>query len=157
MRCAPLDCSKERQPACASPEQTGCILSWQSFARPADYALVRDTFDKGMGLAGLPRRGTAILCTNPLAGMASAQPQPISANLGSLLPNSDFTGGTLIAKGIGAQCLASGILDIGEPPGGYSAYVLPGNNYHVFDYALFWSNVRVDAARRLASFRARPS
>ena len=141
-------------PACASPEQTGCILSWQSFARPADYSLVRDTFDKGTGLAGLPRRGTAILCTNPLAGMVSAQPQPISANLGSLLPNSDFTGGTLIAKGIGAQCLASGILDIGEPPGGYSAYVLPGNNYHVYDYALYWANVRADAEHRAGVFGA---
>ena len=146
-------------PACASPEQTGCILSWQSFGRPADYSLVRETFDKGMGdksmgLAGLPRRGTAILCTNPLAGMASARPEPLSANLGSLLPNSDFTGGTLIAKGIGAQCLASGILDIGEPPGGYSAYVLPGNNYHVYDYALYWANVRADAERRAGVFGA---
>jgi hypothetical protein len=33
--------------------------------------------------------------------------------------------------------------------------VLPGNNYHVFDYALFWSNVRADAEARLASFLAR--
>jgi hypothetical protein len=141
-------------PACASPEQTGCILSWQSFARPADYALVRETFDKGTGLAGAPRRGTPILCTNPLAGMASPRPQPLAANLGSLLPNADFTGGTLIAKGIGAQCLVSGILDIGEPPGGYSAYVLPGNNYHVYDYALYWANVRADAERRAGVFGA---
>jgi hypothetical protein len=34
------------------------------------------------------------------------------------------------------------------------AYVLPGNNYHVFDYALFWSNIRADAAARLANFTA---
>ena len=34
-------------------------------------------------------------------------------------------------------------------------YVLPGNNYHVFDYSLFWANIRADAARRLAAFRAR--
>ena len=24
-------------------------------------------------------------------------------------------------------------------------YVLPGNNYHVYDYPLFWANVRVVA------------
>ena len=33
-------------------------------------------------------------------------------------------------------------------------YVLPGNNYHVFDYSLFWANVRADAARRLTAFAA---
>jgi hypothetical protein len=31
-------------------------------------------------------------------------------------------------------------------------YLLPGNNYHVFDYPLFWRNVRADAIRRLAAF-----
>ena len=36
-------------------------------------------------------------------------------------------------------------------------YVLPGNNYHVFDYALFWSNIRADAAARLAAFTQRSS
>ena len=141
-------------PACASPDQTGCILSWQSFARPADYSMVRETFDKGMGLAGVPRRGTQILCSNPLAGVAIGKPEPLSANLGSLLPNADFTGGTLIAKGIGAQCLASGILDIGDSLGGYREYVLPGNNFHVYDYALFWANVRADAERRAGVFGA---
>ena len=139
-------------PACSGPDQTGCIMSWQSFARPADYSLVRESFDKGQGLADLPRRGTGILCTNPLSGTASAKPQPLSANLGSLVPNEDFSGGTLIAKGLGAQCLASGILDIGEPPVAYTAYVLPGNNYHVYDYAIFWANVRADAERRAGAF-----
>jgi hypothetical protein len=31
--------------------------------------------------------------------------------------------------------------------------VLPGNNYHVFDFSLFWANVRADAKRRLAAFQ----
>ena len=32
-------------------------------------------------------------------------------------------------------------------------YVLPGNNYHVYDYALFWGAIRRDAERRLAAWR----
>ena len=32
-------------------------------------------------------------------------------------------------------------------------YVLPGNNYHVYDYALFWGSIRADAERRLAAWR----
>ena len=37
--------------------------------------------------------------------------------------------------------------------GGVRDYVLPGNNYHVYDYALFWGAVRRDAERRLAAWR----
>lgn len=138
-------------PACARADQAGCLMSWQSFARPADYAPVREAFDRGRGLAGVPRRGTAILCTNPLTGGAAGA-TPATANIGSLVPSADFKSGELVAKGLGAQCLASGILDIGEPPGAYPAYVLPGNNFHVYDYALFWANLRADAERRAAAF-----
>ncbi|MFZ4689491.1 MAG: DUF3089 domain-containing protein [Polymorphobacter sp.] len=143
-------------PACAAPDQTGCILSWQSFARPADYKMVREAFDKDNGLTGLPRKGSAILCTNPLTGTTGATAVPAGANLGSLVPNADFTSGTLVAKGIAAQCLASGIVDIGEPPAGFTAYVLPGNNYHVYDYPLFWADLRADAERRVGNFGAPP-
>ena len=32
-------------------------------------------------------------------------------------------------------------------------FVLPGNNFHVYDYALFWGAVRRDAERRLAAWQ----
>ena len=139
-------------PACATADQTGCILSWLSYARPAEFAAIRHRFDAGDGLAGTPRRGTTVLCVNPLSGSGGAAPALPEANLGALMPNADFSGGALVPKTIGAQCLASGILDIGEPPAGFSDYVLPGNNYHVYDYALFWANLRADVERRVAAF-----
>jgi hypothetical protein len=145
-------------PACMSPDQAGCILSWQSFARPADYTAVREAFDTylngGMGLAGVARKGTALVCSNPLTGAATAAAVPASANLGSLVSNADFSGGSLVAKGIGAQCLASGIVDIGDPPSGFDAFILPGNNYHIYDYPLFWANLRADAERRVGNIEA---
>jgi hypothetical protein len=33
--------------------------------------------------------------------------------------------------------------------------VLPGNNFHVFDYPLFWQAVRTDVAARTAAWQAR--
>ena len=138
-------------PACTAADQTGCILSWQSFAEPADPALVRAAFDAGTGLAGLPRRGTAMLCTNPVTGTASAASAP--ADPGSLIPDESFTGGELVSPGVPARCRADGLLSIGQPPGGYKAYVLPGNNFHVYDVPLFWSAVRADALRRAAAFK----
>jgi hypothetical protein len=32
--------------------------------------------------------------------------------------------------------------------------VLPGNNYHVYDYALFWDAIRADAVRREQAWQA---
>ena len=139
-------------PACGADDSAGCILSWQSFAQPIEPGDVRANFDKSTGLTGAPRQGSAMLCTNPLAGTTTTADVPAAANFGSVLPNADFTTGDLIAKTIGATCRADGILDIGPPPGGYSAYVLPGNNFHVYDYPLFWANVRADVERRVGTF-----
>lgn len=141
-------------PACSTPDQNGCILSWQSYARPADYGAIRARFDAGTGLTGARRLGTGILCVNPMTGMASDEKVPAKANLGSLVPNADFSGGSLVPHGIGAQCLPAGILDIGEPPNGFGSYVLPGNNYHVYDYPLFWANLRADVERRVDGYAA---
>jgi hypothetical protein len=77
---------------------------------------------------------------------------PAAANFGSLVPNADFSGGDLVAKGVGAQCRGDGILDIGPTPSGFTAFVLPGNNYHVYDYPLFWANLRADVERRAGAF-----
>ena len=68
-------------PACTKPDQTGCILSWQSFGEPADPSLILDVFDQTNGYTGAPRKGTAMLCTNPLTGMSGgeAPPPPIWA------------------------------------------------------------------------------
>jgi len=139
-------------PACTIADQTGCILSWQSFARPADYKDIRDAFDRGDGLAGIKRLGTEMLCSNPLSGISDRSLVEPRANFGSLVPSEDFNTGTLTPKGIGAACTATGILDIGEPPAGFAAFVLPGNNYHVYDFPMFWANLRADVERRVDRF-----
>jgi len=139
-------------PECDRADQAGCILSWQSYAEPADPSATFDRFDGTTGLTGAPRKGSAVICTNPLTGTPDAK-APASANLGTLVPNADLSSATMTAHAIAARCDGRGILLIGEPvPMG--GYALPGNNYHVYDYSLFWANVRADAARRLAAFKA---
>ncbi len=142
-------------PACGAPDQTGCILSWQSFAEPADTRLVTDAYDGTTGFNGRPRKGTPMLCTNPLTGAPNTAADA-RANLGAVIPDADLKDGTLQAALTPARCGPRGFLLIGPPPVGIKSYVLPGNNYHVFDYSLFWSNIRVDAARRLARFNGKP-
>lgn len=138
-------------PACARADQAGCLLSWQSFAEPADPSLILDTFDATAGFTGKPRANTPMVCTNPLTGNAGDS-APASANLGALIPSMNLQSARLEPGRIGARCGGRGMLMIGNPPADYGQYVLPGNNYHVFDYSLFWANVRRDAERRLAAF-----
>ncbi|MBA2918189.1 DUF3089 domain-containing protein [Sphingomonas sp. MAH-20] len=137
-------------PACTRADQAGCVLSWMSFAEPADPDLITDTYDASTGFDGQPRKGTPFLCVNPITGTQDGA-APASANLGTLYPSEDLSAAEIKAGQVPARCAGRGILLIGEGPK-LAPYVLPGNNYHVFDISLFWANVRADAARRLASY-----
>ena len=138
-------------PGCRSAEQSGCILSWQSFAEPADHKMVTEVYDASVGLTGASREGTDMLCVNPLTGAAGGA-AVAEANLGTLIPNSTLTDATLTVPGVPARCGDRGFLLIGEEEPDLGPYKLPGNNYHVYDYALFWANIRADAEKRLKSF-----
>ncbi len=141
-------------PACQRAGQPGCILSWQSFGEPADPKMVTDVYDESRGPGGEPRAGTRMLCVNPLSGNAG-DAAPREANLGTLIPNDDFSAAEFRRQAVPARCDVRGFLLIGEDPPEFGEYVLPGNNYHVFDYSLFWANVRADAEARLTAFLAR--
>ncbi len=135
---------------CASPDATGCLMSWQSFAEPADYQAIVDLYNKTIGFDGNPRKDTPLVCTNPLSGGAMPA-MSMDANLGTLVPSDDLTSGQLVPKAVPARCDNRGFLLIGDPPD-LGPYVLPGNNFHVYDFPLFWANVRADVLWRLGKF-----
>ncbi len=137
-------------PACAGPDDTGCIMAWQSFAVPAEYDRVVKVYNATTGFNGTPRKDTAMLCTNPLNGGAKPAAS-VEANLGTLKPDDKLETGELIVGAVPARCDTKGFLLIGDPPE-IGSYVLPGNNYHVYDFPLFWANVRADATWRLKKY-----
>ncbi len=138
-------------PACATPDQAGCIVTWSSFAEPADPSQVMDRFTATPGFDGQPRGDGAIVCVNPLTGTLNGV-ATADLNLGTLKPTSDFSSGELITGAVPAQCdPATGLLMIGDPPD-LGPGVLPGNNYHVYDIPLFWMNLKADVGRRLAAW-----
>ena len=140
-------------PECARAAQAGCILSWQSFAEPADPSMILDVFNTTNGPTGIARRDTEIVCTNPITGTPNASASS-KANLGTLIPSADLKSAAIVVGTVSATCTRRGYLSIGEPLN-LGGYVLPGNNYHVFDYSLFWANIRADAARRLKVLASR--
>lgn len=141
-------------PACATPSQAGCIMSWSTFAEPADPHRVMEAYRDSLGFDGEMRGESPILCTNPLTGGIGGE-APAEANLGTLIPNADYSSGELVPGAVPARCDERGLLLIGDPPEIGSA-VLPGNNYHVYDIPLFWENVKQDVTRRVEAWAARP-
>jgi hypothetical protein len=140
-------------PACMTEEQAGCIMSWSSFGEPAHPKAWLEHYRNSPGFDGQRRGDSKILCVNPLSGLYQGA-APASANLGTLKPGDDLTSGELVPGAVPARCDERGLLLIGDPPD-LGPYVLPGNNYHVYDIPLFWRNVQQDVVRRMRAWTAR--
>jgi hypothetical protein len=138
-------------PACRVAQQTGCILSWMSFGDPANPDLIFDEWEKTAGFTGGPRRPREVLCVNPITGTEGGA-APAQDNPGTLIPTPDLTSASLLPGAVGAHCDKGLLIVDGKMPA-IGPYALPGNNYHVYDYSLFWGAIREDSERRLAAWR----
>jgi hypothetical protein len=151
----PIDASSDLPalslPACNAPDQAGCILSWMTFGEPPNPKLILDDWQKTKGIKGGSRSKSNILCVNPITGTRNGAAPP-EANPGTLVPTADLRSATLTPQAVGARC-EDGLLIVNSSIPPLGPYVLPGNNYHVYDYALFWGAMRRDAERRLAAWR----
>lgn len=147
------DLPKTGLPACTASDQPGCVMSWLTVAEPAEPEMMVKAYGRQRGLDGQSVAGTPFLCSNPLTGSRGGD-APATANAGTLVADVAAVTGTLVAGKLGARCRPDGFLSIGAPPGlALGPYVLPGNNYHLFDVTLFWANLRQDVARRLAAWQ----
>lgn len=140
--------------ACDTPAATGCVASWQSFGEPADPSGVLAAYGAAPGPTGVARSGTPMVCTNPLNWQTGTTRVEADANLGAL----PFVEGgqpmAAIEKSLtGAACDDTGILRLTlNPQGPFAQQLMPGENYHVYDYALFWANIRANAQTRVDAF-----
>ena len=139
-------------PACATANQAGCIVTWSSFAEPAEPGLLLERYRNLPGSDGEPRGEDGILCVNPLTGTINGEAD-VAANLGTLVPDEDLGSGELVEGAVPARCGKQGLLLIGDPPE-LGPGVLPGNNYHVYDIPLFWRNLQLDVERRVRAWAA---
>lgn len=137
--------------ACTTPEQAGCVVSWLSYAEPADPAMMIAAYARHPGLDGQPLKGSPFLCSNPLTGGIGGA-APANANLGTMVPDVLLKTGKMKPGMVAAACRPDGLLSIGAPPEMGPA-VLPGNNYHIYDIPLFWANLRADFIKRVATWK----
>lgn len=137
-------------PPCTSPDQAGCMLSWMTFGDPPNGDMFFQQWEKTKGFDGAARRQHDVLCVNPITGTKDGAAPP-KDNPGTLVPTADLQSATLQPGLVGARC-DKGLLILNGTVPALGPYVLPGNNYHVYDYALFWGAIRQDAERRLAAW-----
>ena len=140
-------------PACAGPAQTGCVISYLSFTDQAEPSTMRDAYERFAGAPGAASATPHYLCSNPLTGGIGGA-APASANHGGIVPDLKMEHAKLVPALAGAACASDGTLRIGAGPD-LGPFVLPGGNYHVYDYALFWTNLRQDFAQRASAWQTR--
>lgn len=134
-------------PPCDGPSQNGCVLTWQSFGEPGNPAMVLDAWEGTRGPAGVERQRSDMLCVNPITGTRGGAAPP-QENPGTLVPTTAMTDATVEAGRVGGRCENGFLIITGDVPN-LGPFVLPGNNYHVYDYALYWGAIRRDAERRV--------
>ena len=137
-------------PACDRADQSGCTVSFLSFTDNADTGMMRGSYERFAGKAA-PGETRAYLCSNPLTGGIGGS-VPAARNPGSLVPDAKFEQGSMTPALVGGACADDGTLRIGTGPE-MGPFVLPGGNYHVYDYALYWQALRQDFAKRVAAWR----
>jgi len=107
-------------------------------------------WEKTKGFTGGDRRQTDALCVNPVTGTQDGN-APAQANAGTLVPTANFQSAKLEPGRVGSRC-SNGLLVIDGDIPAFTPPPLPGNNFHIYDYALFWGSIRRDAERRLAAW-----
>ena len=138
---------------CQSATETGCVLSWSTLAADADGAKQRENFVERAGFAPDMAK-EQFVCTNPISWTTGPAVAPADDNIGGWLPGRDNPPHAIDPHVVSAQCDDGGLFISDPEPSGYHIAVLPGGNYHNYDYQLFWMNVRQNAIDRSKSFLA---
>lgn len=120
-------------PACATPDQTGCVCSWRTFKE--GYT---DTFVQ-------KEKFTAIV-TNPLTWAASTPEISRRENQGAVLRNFN----KLVPCVANAQ-VHDGVLWTVKPHF-FGSIFLKSTNYHIADYNFYYLSVRQNAEQRINAF-----
>jgi hypothetical protein len=151
-------------PTCDAPDQTGCVMSWNTSqtGRTGAFLLTRKSTYWWQGAFKSTNISPAV-CVNPLTWTQSGA-APASANLGSLtLPKLKGHDGELKAITLpepelaltGAVCKDS-LLDVNIPiwkTAYQNAIVWLFGSYHVYDYGIFYKNIRANAVQRVQAWR----
>jgi hypothetical protein len=147
-----------RIPSCAAAEQIGCVAIWGVFAEGysdfAGWEAINVYWDAATRRWRSPR-GMPLVNVNPVSWREDDAPTPAALHQGAVpfgVAATHFS--RPVARLVGVRTgygytLVSPALPIDLFDGGG---IFDQGNYHVFDISLFWTDIRVNARRRLTAF-----
>ncbi len=143
---------------CRAATQTGCLISWNTVKPNAATTEKRSTHLVWLSREYQRLGDRPVVCTNPLNWSLDRGEAPASLNLGALPgvhPSQDLR--PIIPALTGASC-HDGELAVSIPWGrrhGFADALTLFGSYHIYDYNLFYTNIRVNADERAAAFLSR--
>jgi len=148
-------------PPCTRPDRTGCVAAWGTFAEGyADFdgwEAVNHFWDSAAG-RWRTARGMELAGVNPVSWRMDGAAIPAAEHLGAVpfgVPDSHFA---RIVPQLVAARMAGGYTLVAPaplPPGLFDdGGIFEAGNLHVFDIALFWADIRANAAVRLDAWLA---
>lgn len=152
----PLDLEKAGVPVCRSATQTGCFVDWNTVKE--GHSDKSREHSRLVWLEGRyqPAAGRVMTCVNPLNWQLGGSAGP-ALSLGALpaaRPGQELR--APVAHLTGARC-DDGVLDIDIPlaeRSGFADLLTLFGSYHIFDYNLFYVNIRTNALERINAWRA---
>lgn len=137
---------------CKTAHSTGCYLNWNSVTASSDTTNWLETSKIWIGENVEEIAGRPLTCINPLTGEQDGAATK-EQNLGGLaFVETGAPMGTPRKALTGAKCVG-GMLIVTPPsddPG--LTFGVNDGDYHIYDYNLFYMNVRQDIARRVGAF-----
>jgi hypothetical protein len=136
---------------CRGPTDLGCYLSWNSLSETADRSGWQQNTAIWLDKQYQPIAGRALTCMNPLDWTLDGS-EPAAANLGSVGFGLDGVMPALQKAATGAACI-DGVLIVAPPTKDeHFTYGVFGGNYHIYDYNLFYMNIRQNLADRIGAY-----
>jgi hypothetical protein len=147
-------------PACASRQQTGCVLAWASAVK-GDYDRERDLLERSLVWTGdqLDVIHGQPLCVNPMRGAVTNEDVAARQNTGSANATGLEWGArpAFLQRQVGAQCV-DGVLRVTRPK---SQALRPSGSWadrlKALGANLFYADIEADAQARAGAYLNRPS
>jgi hypothetical protein len=156
---------------CGTAEELGCVVGWDTYVDGGTSTDPPDEAGYWYPTGHEPVHDKRWLCTNPLTWATDEGPARAEFHLGAVAMTASEGGlglfglfsldpATLPKRSLrppivghsGAQCRA-GILYIPRPEEkAFNRIVLDGGSYHMYDYGLFYMNIRKNAQDRVAAY-----
>ncbi|HUJ03438.1 MAG TPA: DUF3089 domain-containing protein, partial [Rhizomicrobium sp.] len=136
---------------CERAGDTGCVVTWSSLDDGADAQQQREDF---VSRSGLPADDASheYVCTNPLTWTTADVLAPASDDLGGWVYGGGDAPRPPDPHLVSMRC-DDGALFVSRPDDWiYRAKMLPGGNYHDYDYQLAYMNIRENAKARVGAF-----